>query len=110
MVPRPMVPRIDARALAVAASAVALVAAAPGARAAPVAALTEDVDGDGAPDAIALDSDGVVHIAGAPRGEVKLAPAIAQGQLAVSHYRGRHYVVAQITAGAPPVSEAVILR
>jgi len=110
MVPR--VPRVDAhrRAIAVAASAVALIAAAPRALAAPLAALTEDVDGDGAPDAIELGSDGVVHIGGAARGQVKLAPAIAQGRLAVSHYRGRHYVVAQITSGTPAVSEAVILR
>ena len=94
---------------------VALCALARTADAAPVAAISEDVDGDGAPDAVELGADGVVHIAGAPRGEVKLAPAIARGQLAVTHYRGKPYVIAQIVPalGAPgaalPGGEAVIL-
>jgi len=85
------------------------------AQAAPIATLAEDVDGDGAPDAIELGSDGVLRIAGQPRGEVKLAAAIARGQLAVTHYRGKHYVIAQLVPalGAPGTSaagEAVILR
>jgi len=83
----------------------------------PLATLSEDVDGDGAPDAIELGADGVVHIAGKPRGEVKLAAALTAGRLAVTRYRGKPYVVAQITAvtapasptGAPPGGEAVIL-
>jgi hypothetical protein len=94
------------------------------AHAAPLAALSSDVDGDGAPDAIELGSDGVVHIAGAPRGEVRLAPAVSAGQLAVARYRGKPYVVVQIAlpaiaatgAAASPTpgagataSEAVIL-
>jgi hypothetical protein len=81
--------------------------------AAPVAAVREDVDGDGAADAIELGGDGVVRIAGRPGGEVKLAPAIARGELAVTRYRGKPYVTAQIVAavGAPGAtgSEAVIL-
>src|SRR5262245_62052512 len=70
---------------------------------APLATLSEDVDGDGVPDAIELGADGVVRIAGKPRGEVKVAPAIARGQLAVAYYRGKHYVVARIASatGAP---------
>src|SRR5882762_9598219 len=75
---------------------VALCATAQAAHAAPLATLLEDVDGDGAPDAIELGGDGVVHIAGTPRGEVKLAAAITRGQLAVTRYRGKHYVIAQI--------------
>jgi len=87
----------------------ALVLVASVAHGAPLATLADDVDGDGAPDAVELGSDGVVHIAGKPRGEVRLATAITHGQLAVSHYRGKHYVVAQITTVAS-ASEAVILR
>ncbi len=68
------------------------------AHAAPLATLTDDVDGDGVADTIELGADGVVHIAGKPRGEVKLAAAITHGRLAVTHYRGKAYVVAQITA------------
>src|SRR6185295_12019931 len=67
-----------------------------------VATLSADVDGDGAPDAIELGSDGVVRIGGQPRGVVRLAPAIAEGELAVSRYRGKRYVVAQIAVVAPP--------
>jgi len=74
----------------------------------PLATLADDVDGDGSPDAVELGADGVVHIAGTPRGEVKLATAITQGRLATSHYRGRAYVVAQITTAT--TTEAVILR
>ncbi|HEY0476102.1 MAG TPA: HEAT repeat domain-containing protein [Kofleriaceae bacterium] len=80
-------------------TAVAVLLAAGAARAAPLAVLAEDVDGDGVPDAIELGADGVVHIAGKPRGEVKLAAAIAHGRLAVAHYRGKPYVVAEITTG-----------
>lgn len=93
------------------------------ARAAPVATLSEDVDGDGAPDAIELGADGIVRIAGRPRGEVRIAASIARGKLAVGQYRGQRYVVAEITpvpsaASAPsaataagePQREAVILR
>jgi hypothetical protein len=83
-------------------------------RAAPLATVSEDLDGDGAPDTIELGGDGVVRIAGTPRGEVKLAPAITRGQLAVARYRGQPYVVAQIaTPGAPGTDgavEAVILH
>ncbi|HEU4732663.1 MAG TPA: hypothetical protein VFT22_32430, partial [Kofleriaceae bacterium] len=108
------------------ACAVGLLAHAGVAHAAPVATLSEDVDGDGAPDAIELGADGIVHIAGKPRGDVRLAAAITRGQLAVTHYRGQHYVVARITAVAAPgagasggpvggapaagATEAVILR
>ena len=74
----------------------------------PLATLVDDVDGNGSPDAIELGADGVVHIAGTPRGEVKLATAITQGRLAASHYRGRSYVVAQIATAT--ATEAVILR
>jgi HEAT repeats len=70
----------------------------------PLATLSEDVDGDGAPDAIELGADGVVHIAGKPRGEVKLAAALTGGRLAVTRYRGKPYVVAQITAVTAPVA------
>jgi hypothetical protein len=105
-----------------------LVLAASVAHAAPLATLSEDIDGDGAPDAIELGADGVVQIAGKLRKEVKIAPAITRGQLAVAHYRGKHYVVARIaaatgvpraTAGArraapvgaaAPADEAVILH
>ena len=79
------------------------------AQAAPLAALSEDVDGDGAPDAIELGADGVVRIAAKPRGEVKLAAAVARGRLAVAHYRGKHYVVAEIAEAAAGPREAVIL-
>jgi HEAT repeats len=100
---------------------VALCAMARTAHAAPLATLLEDVDGDGAPDAIELGGDGVVHIAGTPRGEVKLAAAITRGQLAVAHYRGKPYVIAQIVpalgvpgaavdAGPATAGEAVVLR
>jgi hypothetical protein len=88
-----------------------------------IATLSEDIDGDGAPDAIELGADGVVRIAGRPRGEVKIATAIAQGRLAVARYRGKHYVVARIVAataapgaagprpvGAMPDGEVVILH
>jgi len=68
------------------------------AHAAPLATLSDDVDGDGVADAIELGADGVVHIAGKPRGEVKVAAAISRGQLAVAHYRGKSYVVAQVVA------------
>ncbi|TMQ15428.1 MAG: hypothetical protein E6J90_25440 [Deltaproteobacteria bacterium] len=86
------------------------------ARAAPLATLSADVDGDGVPDAIELGADGVLRIAGKPGGEVRLAPAISHGRLAVSQYRGQHYVVAEITAAASaataaaPQRETVILR
>ena len=76
---------------------------APPAPPAPLATLSDDVDGDGAPDAIELGADGVVHIAGKPRGDVKLATAITRGRLAVTHYRGQHYVVARITTPTAPV-------
>ncbi|HEX2689591.1 MAG TPA: hypothetical protein VHN14_23395, partial [Kofleriaceae bacterium] len=85
------------------------------AHASPLVTLSQDVDGDGAPDAIELGADGVVHIAGKPRGEVKIAAAIERGQLAVAHYRGKFYVVARIVAGAGApnlaevADEAVIL-
>jgi hypothetical protein len=73
---------------------------------APAATLSEDVDGDGAPDAIELGADGVVRIAGAARGEVRIAAAIAQGELAVARYRGKRYVVAQIAVPAVPTVPA----
>jgi hypothetical protein len=73
---------------------------------APAATLSEDVDGDGAPDAIELGADGVVRIAGAARGEVRIAAAIAQGELAVARYRGKRYVVAQIAVPAVPAVPA----
>lgn len=87
------------------------------ASAAPLATLSADVDGDGAPDAIELGADGVVRIAAQPRGEVRLAPSLTSARLAVSRYRGVAYVVARIVApsaipGAPrgaALSEAVIL-
>src|SRR5262245_28355536 len=66
------------------------------------ARLSEDVDGDGAPDVIELEGDGVLRIGGRPGGVVRLAPAIAEGELAVARYRGKRYVVAQILVGAPP--------
>src|SRR4051812_47315805 len=96
-----------------AAAACALAAGA--AQAAPLAVLAEDVDGDGAPDAIELGADGVVHIAGAPGGTVRLAPGIARGRLAVSRYPGRVYIVAEIAAvpsaaAAAPAREVVILH
>jgi hypothetical protein len=101
----------------VAALAAACLLAAGAAHAAPLAALAEDIDGDGAPDAIELGADGVVHIATsrAPGGTVRLAPAIAGGRLAVSRYRGQAYVVAEIAAvpsaaAAAPVREVVILH
>jgi len=81
-----------------------LVLVAGAAHAAPLATLSDDVDGDGVADAIELGADGVVHIAGKPGGEVKLAAAIKHGQLAVTHYRGKAYVVAQITAMTAPVT------
>jgi hypothetical protein len=98
---------------ALAAAACALAAGA--AQGAPLAALAEDLDGDGAPDAIELEADGVVHIAGAPGGTVRLAPAIARGRLAVSRYRGQVYIVAEIApvasaADAAPAREVVILH
>src|SRR5262245_14018487 len=71
---------------------------------APVATLSADVDGDGVADAIELGADGVVRIAGKLRGEVKLAAASASGELAMAHYRGKHYVVARIVAGPVPAS------
>jgi len=74
------------------------------AHAAPLATVSDDVDGDGVTDAIELGADGVVHIAGKPGGAVKLAAAITHGQLAVTHYRGKPYVVAQITAMTTPVT------
>jgi hypothetical protein len=76
----------------------ALASPAVAAPSAPIATLSEDVDGDGAPDAIELGGDGVVRIAARPRGEVKLATAIAEGRLAVARYRGKAYVVARIVA------------
>jgi hypothetical protein len=76
------------------------------AHAAPVAILSEDVDGDGAPDAIELGADGVVHIAGVPGGQVKLAAAIARGRLAVSRYRGRRYVVVELEPVASAAAAA----
>ena len=86
----------------------------------PIATLSEDVDGDGAPDAIELSVDGVVHIAARPRGDVKLAQELMRGRLAVAHYRGQHYIVVQITPSSaaaagtggdpPPGTEAVLLR
>jgi len=92
------------------------------AHAAPLATVTDDVDGDGVAETIELGADGVVHIAGKPGGEVKLAAAITRGRLAVTHYRGKAYVVAQITGmttavttprasptAAAPGGEAVIL-
>lgn len=103
------------RARWIAGAACLVVAGAAGAaRAAPIAALSADVDGDGAPDAIELGADGVVHIAGVPPGEVRLAAGIARGRLAVTQYRGRRYVVAEITeaagaAGIAAAREAVIL-
>src|SRR4051812_48597687 len=81
------------------------VLAAGAAHGAPLAALAADVDGDGAPDAIELEADGVVHIAGAPGGTVRLAPAIARGRLAVSWYRGQVYIVAEI-APLPSAADA----
>jgi hypothetical protein len=101
--------------LRAAAMAAAWLLAAGAARAAPVAALAEDLDGDGAPDAIELGADGVVHLAGRPGGAVRLAPAIAHGTLAVSRYRGQVYVVAEIAAtpsaaAAAPAREVVILH
>jgi len=97
------------------ATAVVLVAAAPRAgQAAPLATLSADVDGDGAPDAIELGDDGVVHIGGKPGGEVRLGGAIAHGRLAVTRYRGQHYVVVEITpapsAAGAAGREAVILH
>src|SRR4051812_25383593 len=72
------------------------------AQAAPLATLSEDIDGDGAPDAIELGADGVVHIAGKPRGEVKLAAALTAGRLAgPPHPRQPHHVPPN-TAGGPP--------
>jgi hypothetical protein len=99
----------------VAAVAAACLLVAGAAHAAPLAALAEDVDGDGAPDAIELGADGVVHIAGKPGGTVRLAPAIARGGLAVSRYRGQVYVFAEIAAvpsaaAAVPAREVVILH
>jgi hypothetical protein len=110
MVPRP-------RLVAALIAATGANAAAAPARPAPLASIAEDIDGDGSPDAIELGGDGVVHIAGTPRGEVKIAATVAQARLAVSHYRGKYYVVAQMTAtpatpaapAAPAASEAVIL-
>jgi len=67
-----------------------------------VASLSADVDGDGAPDAIELGGDGVLQIGGKLRGVVRLAPAIAEGELAVSRYRGKRYVVVQMLVAAPP--------
>ena len=77
------------------------------AHAAPLATLSDDVDGDGVADAIELGADGVVHIAGKPRGEVKLAAAITHGQLVVTHYRGKAYVVAQFTAVTAPAASPI---
>jgi hypothetical protein len=94
------------------------------AHAGPLATLSDDVDGDGVAETIKLGADGIVHIAGKQGGDVKLAAAITHGRLAVTHYRGKSYVVAQITAvtaprsptaapasptAAPPGGEAVIL-
>ena len=92
----------------------ALALAAVEAHAAPLATLAEDLDGDGVPDAIELGADGVVHIAGKPRGELRLAAALTAGQLAVTRYRGATYVIVQLSPvpapGAPVVREAVIVR
>jgi HEAT repeats len=101
------------------ATALVLVAAAAprGAHGAPLATLSADVDGDGAPDAIELGDDGVVHIAGKTGGEVRLGAALVHGRLGVTRYRGQHYVVVEITpapsaasAASAPGREVVILR
>src|SRR5215468_6857275 len=109
----PGTPEAIRRVASLAAAACALATGA--AHAAPLAALAEDVDGDGAPDAIELGADGVVHIAGKPGGTVRLAPALARGHLAISRYRGQVYVVAEIAAvpsaaAAAPGREVVILH
>jgi hypothetical protein len=77
---------------------------------APLATLSEDVDGDGVADAIELGTDGVVRIAARPRGEVRLAASIAHGELAVAHYRGKHYVVAQLAvrSGLPATAPGAV--
>ena len=63
-----------------------------------LAAVTADLDGNGAPDTVELGADGAVRIAGSARGVVKLAPSLASGRLAVTRYRDRPYVVAWIVA------------
>jgi HEAT repeat protein len=97
------------------AGATALVCAIAGAaQAAPIATLSADLDGDGAPDAIELDAGGVVHITGRPAGDVRLGAAVERGRIAVSHYRGQVYVVVEIAAAGArsddPGREVVILR
>lgn len=87
-----------------------LLAAAP-AHAAPLAQLHEDVDGDGAPDAIELTSDGMVRIVpgapGARRAGVKIAPAVDKGRLLVGATGAAIQLVAELSRGA--AREAVVL-
>jgi hypothetical protein len=98
-------------AVAAAATTTAAITAAPTtAHAAPasVAQLREDVDGDGTADAVELTSDGVIHIGGARRADVKIAPAVDKARLLVGRTGTAIQLVADITRDT--TREAVILE
>lgn len=117
--PRPRLP-VPAFVLLTALTALSTLAAlATPARAAPIAQLHEDINGDGTADMIELTSDGILQIStttssaasatsSAPkRVDVKIAPAVDHARLLIAHTSPSPQLVADITRGA--IREAVIL-
>ena len=78
------------------------------ASAAPIAAVTEDVDADGTTEAIELSPDGVVTIGGRLAGSVKVAASATRGKVAASKSASGPAILVDVTS--PAGREAVILE
>ncbi len=77
------------------------------AHAAPVAATTADLDGDGTLEAVELGPDGVVTIAGKLAGTIKIAPDASRAKLFVGRRDGKPIVVVDL--GPPSARQGIVL-
>src|SRR5262245_13932063 len=96
-------------AMRTAASIGALVSVLAGAaHAAPIAAIREDVDGDGAADAIELAADGTLSIGGAKPAQLRIGAGVTAGRIAVGRTGATLQIVVQVTS--PGREEAVVVE
>src|SRR5438552_7923743 len=89
--------------------ALALVAIAGTAAAAPLSRVAEDLDGDGKPEDVTLDSDGKLAITSLGQTTaIAIAPAITRGTVTARRVRGVPTVVADATTAAG--DETVVIQ
>ncbi|MGE3547569.1 MAG: hypothetical protein AB7L28_26825, partial [Kofleriaceae bacterium] len=68
--------------------------------AAPIATLTDDLDGDGKGAGIELGPDGVLRVLERPRSELKLADRVDRAKLSVARYGGKPVLLVELTAAS----------